>query len=368
MTRHRTTRRRAISLLALVPLAAALAACGGDDDSGSDSSGESGASGGSGVADELRLGYFANVTHAAALIGVDQGLFTDELGDTELTTQVFNAGPDVVEAVFAGALDAAYIGPSPAINAYGQSDGDAVRIIAGAASGGAQLVVREGIDSPEDLEGTTLATPQLGNTQDVALRTWLTEEGLENSIEGGGDVTIAPTANADTLALFQSGDLDGAWLPEPWASRLVLEAGAHVLVDERDLWPDGEFVTTNIIVRTEYLEQNPETVEALLRGHVAAVQLATDDPDAAKAAVNSGLEAAGSSALDAEVLDRAWSNLTVTWDPLAATLEESAQHSFDAGTTQELVDIQGIYDLRPLNAVLSGIGQEPVTAGDLGEA
>ena len=133
-----------------------------------------------------------------------------------------------------------------------------------------------------------------------------------------------------------------------------------MLVDERDLWPDGEFVTTNIIVRTEYLEQNPETVEALLRGHVAAVQLATDDPDAAKAAVNAGLEAAGSSALDAEVLDRAWGNLTVTWDPLAATLEESAQHSFDAGTTPELVDIEGIYDLRPLNAVLSDLDLEPV--------
>ncbi|MGY1772954.1 ABC transporter substrate-binding protein [Blastococcus sp. SYSU D00813] len=362
MTPHRRT-RRATSLLALVPLALALAACG-DDDPGSDP----GSSAGSGAAAELRLGYFANVTHAAALIGVQEGLFEAELGDTELSTQVFNAGPDVVEAVFAGALDAAYIGPSPAINAYGQSDGDAVRIVSGAASGGAQLVVREGIDSPEDLEGTTLATPQLGNTQDVALRTWLTEEGLENSIEGGGDVTIAPTANADTLALFQSGDIDGAWLPEPWASRLVLEAGAQVLVDERDLWPDGQFVTTNIIVRTEYLEENPETVEALLRGHVAAVQLATGDPEAAQGAVNAGLEAAGSSALDAAVLDRAWSNLTVTWDPLAATLEESAQHGFDAGTTEELVDIDGIYDLRPLNSVLSGLDLEPVDAGGLGEA
>jgi NitT/TauT family transport system substrate-binding protein len=362
MTTHRTTRRRALALMALVPLAAALAACGDDSDSDGSAS-----SSGSGVADELRLGYFANLTHAAALIGVDQGLFADELGDTKLSTQVFNAGPDVVEAVFGGALDIAYIGPSPAINAYGQSDGDAVRIISGAASGGAQLVVRDGIDSPEDLEGTTLASPQLGNTQDVALRSWLTEQGLENSVEGGGDVTVAPTANADTLAAFQSGDLDGAWLPEPWASRLVLEAGAHVLVDERDLWEDGEFVTTNIIVRTEFLEQYPETVAAFLRGHVAAVQLATDDPDAAKAAVNAGLETAGSSALDAEVLDRAWSNLTVTFDPLASTLEEEAQHAVDAGTSEDLVDIDGIYDLRPLNSILSDLDLEPVSAGGLGE-
>src|SRR5215212_11604144 len=213
MPTNRTSLRRTLSLLALVPLAVGLAACGGDS---------SADSGSGGTADELRLGYFANVTHAPAVIGVQEGLFADELGDTKLTTQVFNAGPDVVEALFAGALDAAYIGPSPTLNAYGQSDGDAIRIIAGAASGGAQLVVRDGIDSAQDLEGTTLASPQLGNTQDVALRTWLTGQGLDNNVDGGGDVTIAPTANSDVLNLFQSGDLDGAWVPEPYASRLVL--------------------------------------------------------------------------------------------------------------------------------------------------
>ncbi len=290
-----------------------------------------------------------------------------ELGDTKLSTQVFNAGPDVVEAVFAGALDAAYIGPSPAINAYGQSDGEAVRIISGAASGGAQLVVREGIDSPEDLKGTTLASPQLGNTQDVALRTWLTEQGLENSIEGGGDVTIAPTANADTLTLFQDGELDGAWLPEPWASRLVIEAGAHVLVDEAELWDEGQFVTTNMIVRTEFLEQYPETVDALLRGARGRRAGGHRRPDAAKEAVNTGLETAGGSPLDAEVLDRAWENLEITWEPLAATLEESAQHAFDAGTSEELVELDGIYDLRPLNAILEDLDLDPVSAGGLGE-
>jgi NitT/TauT family transport system substrate-binding protein len=354
--------RRALAVLAVAPLVLAAAACGSDSGPTANA-----ASDGDGVADELRLGYFANLTHAPALIGVQEGLFADELGDTTLTTQVFNAGPDVVEAVFAGALDAAYIGPSPTINAYGQSDGDAVRIVAGAASGGAQLVVREGIDSADDLRGTTLATPQLGNTQDVALRTWLTEEGLENSIDGGGDVTIAPTPNADTLTLFQSGELDGAWLPEPWASRLVVEAGAHVLVDEADLWPDGEFVTTHLIVRTEFLEEYPETVAALLRGHVAAVQFATADEAAAKESVNAALEAAGSSALAPEVLDRAWSNLTVTYDPIASALEQSAQNGFDAGTSETLVDLDGIYDLRPLNKVLADLGLDPVSAGGLGE-
>jgi NitT/TauT family transport system substrate-binding protein len=356
--------RRTLAALLTAPLLLAAAACGGE---GSASSDPSEAADGGGVADELRLGYFANLTHAPALIGVQEGLFAEELGDTKLTTQVFNAGPDVVEAVFAGALDASYIGPSPTINAYGQSEGDAVRIIAGAASGGAQLVVREGIDSPEDLKGTTLASPQLGNTQDVALRSWLTEEGLENSIEGGGDVTITPTPNADTLNLFKAGDIDGAWLPEPWASRLVLEAGASVLVDERDLWPDGEFVTTHLIVRTEFLEEYPETVEALLRGHVAAVQFATDDEAAAKASVNAALEASGSSALPAEVLDRAWSGLSVTYDPIASALKQSAENGVAAGTTEKEVDLDGIYDLRPLNAVLEDQGLEPVSAGGLGD-
>jgi NitT/TauT family transport system substrate-binding protein len=342
-------------------VAAALAACGGTSDTGSGS----GASGG--TADELRLGYFANVTHAAAVIGVQEGLIAHELGDTKLTTQVFNAGPDEVEALFANALDAAYIGPSPTVNAYGQSDGDAIRIIAGAASGGAQLVVRDGIGSSADLKGTTLASPQLGNTQDVALRTWLTDEGLKNSVDGGGDVTIAPTANSDVLNLFQSGDLDGAWVPEPYASRLVLEGGGHVLVNEKDLWPDGRFVTTHLIVRTEFVQQYPDTVAALLRGHVAAVQLATGDADAAKKSVNAGLEAAGGSPLDAGVLDRAWSELTVTYDPIASALKQSAKNGVTAGTTEKEVDLSGIYDLRPLNAVLEGQGLDAVSAGGLGD-
>src|SRR3954447_5138406 len=355
--------RRTLAALVAVPLVLAAAACGGN--ASSETKGDSGSAGG-GTADELRLGYFANLTHAPALIGVQEGLFKKELGKTALKTQVFNAGPDEVEALFAGALDAAYIGPSPTINAYGQSDGDAVRIIAGAVSGGDQLVVLDGIESTADLKGTTLASPQLGNTQDVALRTWLTDEGLENSVDGGGDVTITPTANSDVLNLFQSGDLDGAWVPEPYASRLVLEGGGHVLVDEKDLWPDGEFVTTHLIVRTQFLEEFPETVAALLRGHVAAVELATDDADAAKTAVNAGLEAAGGKPLDAEVLDRAWSELTVTYDPIASALAQSAKNGVAAGTSEE-TDLDGIYDLRPLNAILDDQGLSTVSAGGLGD-
>jgi len=341
-------------------LLAALSACGGSSSADDDSASGDAPS-------ELRLGYFANVTHAAALIGVQQGFFADELGKTKLSTQVFNAGPDEVEALFAGGLDAAYIGPSPTINAYGQSDGDAIRIISGAASGGAQLVVHDGINSPQDLKGKTLASPQLGNTQDVALRTWLTSQGLKNSVDGGGDVTITPTANADIPNLFDAGSLDGAWVPEPTASLLVLAHQGHVLVDEKDLWPEGKFVTTQLIVRTEFLEKYPDAVAALLRGQVKAVELAQNDPDAAKKAVNAGLDAAGGKSLDDAVLERAWSDLTVTYDPIASTLEQSAKNAVTAGTAEEQVDLEGIYDLRPLNAILKDQNLEAVSAGGLGK-
>jgi NitT/TauT family transport system substrate-binding protein len=349
---------RLFAALTAIPLALGLTACGGSSSADDNASG---------AASELHLGYFANVTHAAALIGVQQGFFEKELGDTKLATQVFNAGPDEVEALFAGGLDAAYIGPSPTINAYGQSDGDAIRIIAGAASGGAQLVVRDGINTPQDLKGTTLASPQLGNTQDVALRTWLTGQGLKNSVDGGGDVTIAPTANADIPNLFDSGQLDGAWVPEPTASLLVLEHKGHVLVDEKDLWPQGQFVTTQLIVRTDFLEKYPDTVAALLRGHVQAVQFAQGDAATAEKAVNDGLEAAGGKSLDQPVLDRAWSELSVTYDPIASALEQSAKNAVTAGTAQKQVDLNGIYDLRPLNAIVKEQGLQPVSAGGLGE-
>jgi len=349
---------RAVPAL-LLPALLGLAACGGTSAADTTASPS--------PASELRLGYFANLTHAPALIGVQNGLFTKELGATKLKTQVFNAGPDEVTALFAGALDAAYIGPSPTVTAYGQSNGDAIRVIAGAASGGAELVVRDGITSAADLKGKTLASPQLGNTQDVALRTWLTGQGLKNSVGGGGDVTIAPTANSDVLNLFQSGQLDGAWVPEPYASRLVLDGGGHVLVDEKDLWPDGKFVTTHLIVRTDFLKRYPDTVAALLRGHVAAVKEATDDAAKAKTAVNTALEAAGGKALSAPVLDRAWSELTVTYDPIASALKKSAANGVAAGTTEKAVDLKGIYDLRPLNAVLKAQSLDPVSAGGLGD-
>ena len=356
-------RHRARTLVAALPLLGLLAACGGPAVAG----GTAPTGTGDRTSDTLRLGYFANVTHAAAIVGVDEGFVRDALGGTALETQVFNAGPAVVEALFAGAVDAAYVGPSPAINAHARSGGEAIRIVAGATSGGAQLVVRDGIGSARDLHGTTLATPQLGNTQDVALRAWLTGEGLENTIAGTGDVVVTPVPNPDTLRLFQTGEIDGGWLPEPWPSRLVLEAGAEVLVDEADLWPDGRFVTTHLVVRTEFLKEYPATVKDLLRGHVAAVEWVDANPEEAAAVVNAGLGVLTGQPLEGEVLARSWGNLDVTVDPVASSLAEYADDAVVAGTTDDDVDLDGIYDLSVLNAVLAEDGRPAVSAAALGK-
>ncbi|WP_087873204.1 ABC transporter substrate-binding protein [Arthrobacter globiformis] len=319
---------------------------------------------------ELKLGYFGNITHATALVGVQKGFIAKELGETKLSTQVFNAGPAAIEALNAGAIDATYIGPNPAINSFVKSKGESVSIIAGAASGGAQLVVRPEIKTAADLKGKTLASPQLGGTQDVALRAWLGKQGYKTNPDGGGDVAINPTENAQTLKLFQNGKLDGAWLPEPWASRLVLQAGAKVLVDEKDLWDGsltgkpGEFPTTILIVNKKFAAEHPQTVEALLKGHVEAVKWLNDTPSAEKATeVNAALKEAAGKALSQDVIDRSLENIVFTVDPLAGAFKKLLQDGVDAGTTKQ-ADINGIFDLTQLNAVTgektsaAGLGRE----------
>ncbi len=314
---------------------------------------------------ELRLGYFANVTHAPALVGLSEGLFDDALGDVDLTTEIFNAGPAAIEALSAGAIDATYIGPNPAINTFIQSGGASARIIAGATSGGAALVVRDGIDSPDDLEGANLASPQLGNTQDVALRSWLAGEGFETSTAGGGDVSITPTENAQTLTLFQDGQLDGAWLPEPWVSRLVLEAGAHVLVDEADLWDDRAFPTTVLLVRKDFADEHPQIVDTLLAGHIASVAWLDENGSEAGPVINAQLEKATGKRLPDDVLARALENVDFTVDPHAETFATLVANGLRVGT-QKKGSIDGLFDLRALNAQLSDAGVATVSAAGLG--
>jgi NitT/TauT family transport system substrate-binding protein len=344
----RTLRALALAATALLTTTA-LAACGGNDDKAS----------ASGEAPTIRLGYFPNITHAPALVGVDKGFFQAALGSTKLEAKTFNAGPAAFEALASGAIDATYIGPNPAINGWAQSKGQALKIIAGSTSGGAGLVVKPEINGPADLKGKKLATPQLGNTQDVALRSWLKQNGLNADQQGGGDVSIQPQDNATALQAFAQGAIDGAWVPEPNLSRMVLESKGKLLVNEKDLWPNGQFVTTHLIVSQTFLKKYPGTVRKLLQGHLQSVRyIQTNNADAQKAA-NAQLAALSGKPLKDDVLAAAFKNLTFTDDPIASSLYTSAQHAEDVGLLKP-VDLKGIYDLGPLNELLKADGQPEV--------
>lgn len=312
-----------------------------------------------GPAAELRLGYFPNVTHAAALVGLENKLFEKELGNTKLVPTKFNDGPTAVGALLGGSLDATFIGSGPAINAYAKSKGEAVKLIAGATSGGAQLVVRSDITKPEDLAGKTVVTPALGNTQDVSLKKWLGEKGL------AGKAKVTNLENAQTLDAFKKGDVDAAWVPEPWSSRLVLDAGAKVLLDEATLWPGGKFPTTVLVVRTKFLQEHPKTVRELLSGLLAAIESTNADQAAAKTAVNKQLEELTGKSLKPEVIDRAFSNIEVTADPVAAQFPQLANDQVAAGIAKEAPLVAGFADLGPLNDVLGKAGKPAVDPAGL---
>ncbi len=307
----------------------------------------------------LRLGYFPNITHATAIVGVEDGIFGQALGPSvTLTTSTFNAGSSASEALLSNAIDATYIGPSPAVNAWAKSSG-AVKIVSGATSAGALLVVKPGITSAADLKGKKLATPQLGNTQDVALRTWLLNNGLKTDLQGGGDVSILPQDNATTLQAFESGAIDGAWEPEPWASRLILEGHGTVLVNEKDLWPGGQFATTILLVRADYLAAHPDVIKALLSGELAANTLINSDPAKAQALTNQGIKAITGTTLSDAVIQAAWKNLTFTPDPIASSIKTSADNAVKIGLLKA-VDLTGITDLTILNGLLTSAGQPAV--------
>jgi NitT/TauT family transport system substrate-binding protein len=315
----------------------------------------------SGAPVTLRLGYFPNVTHAAALVGVAKGYFTDALGSgVVLDPKTFNAGPDAVTALFGNGLDATFIGPNPAINAFKQSNGEAIRIVSGATSGGAFLIVRAGISSAEDLRGKTVGSPQLGNTQDVALRAWLATQGLTTTAEGGGDVKVQPQSNAQNLETFVAGQIDGAWVPEPWATRMIQEGNGHVLIDERDLWPGGQYVTTHLIVNTTFLQQHPDVVKRLIQGLLAATDYVNNSPTEAQGTVAEVIaQISGTTAMSADLLVPVWANLTFTVDPIATSLQESADDAQALGFL-ESSDLTGIYDLTLLNQVLSEAGRPQI--------
>jgi NitT/TauT family transport system substrate-binding protein len=310
----------------------------------------------SGQSGVLRMGYFPNINHAQAVIGLGRGDFQEALDGIEVKTQIFNAGPAVIEALNAGAIDVAYVGPNPAINGYVRSEGCDPRIISGASSGGAVFVVRNdaGIDSVDDLASKKFASPQYGNTQDVALRKYLLDNGYNTGT--GGDVAVLPIKNPDIVTQMIKKDIDGAWVPEPWGAKLVKEANARIFLDERELWPDGEFVTAHIVVRTDYLHNNPETIRKLLEAHVDETSWINENPEQAMQAFNAELEKLTGKTIPEDELGEGFSRMTLTWDPVKESLFQSAEDAYEIGFFDAKPDLSGIYDLTLLNEVLAEKG------------
>lgn len=310
----------------------------------------------------VRVGHFPNVTHAQAVVGRTNGWFAERM-DAPIEWKHFNAGPSAMEALLAVALDLAYVGPSPAINVYARSQGKAIRIVSGSASGGARLIIREGstITKPEDFRGKKVAAPEIGNTQDVALRRWLKSYGLK-PVTQGGDVQVLAVKNPEILSLFQQGSLDAAWVPEPWATRLIQEAGGEVFLDERTLWPDGQFTTVVLVVRTEFLEQHRDVVEQFVRAHIELTEWIGQHPDETKASLNQGLTAWLGQPIPTDVLDESYAQLTITVDPVAASMATSAAWAWELGYVPGTAapDLQGLFDLSILNHQLEALGRSGV--------
>jgi NitT/TauT family transport system substrate-binding protein len=297
------------------------------------------------AADALRLGFFPNLTHGAALVTLERGELARAIAPLPLDARAFNAGPEAMEALFAGAIDACFVGPAPAINGFLRSRGEALVVVAGAAEDGAGLVVRPGanVHTAADLRGKKLATPQLANTQDVALRTYLRQEGL-SSTDRGGDVQVMPLANADSFSLLQRGALDGAWVPEPWLSRMIDEAGAQLFVDERERWPEHHFPTTLLVVTRRLARERPDLVQKLVNAHVATVRWMQQHDAEARALVDAGLQRWAKKRLPPRVLADAWARVTFTTDPMPAALARQLADARALGLLPPDGDLTGFVD------------------------
>lgn len=311
----------------------------------------------------IRVGAFPNITHPQAMVGKATGAFEKAMGpNTKIEWKIFNAGPSAIEALYSGAIDMAYVGPNPTINGYVRSHGEALRVVSGAASGGASLIVRDdsGITKPEDFHGKRVASPQLGNTQDVALRSWLKAHGMK-AIDKGGDVRVIPLANPDQLTLFLKKELDAAWAPEPWATRLIHEGHGRLFLDERDLWPHKQFVITNLIVSTKFLREHPDLMKNWVRTNVELTGWINAHLPEAKTILNSQIQKETGKALPAEIVDEAFSRMEVTYDPIRSSLMASAQSAFELGFLgRQVPDLSGLYDLTLLNQVLSEKGKKAI--------
>jgi NitT/TauT family transport system substrate-binding protein len=350
--------RRGLTVAAAAAAVTMLAAgCGS-----SGSSSGSAASGSSSSKVTLRLGFLENITHASALIAVKQGFFTKNLGpNVTLKLTPFSTGTEEATALLAGQLDAAYVGPNPAIKAWQTSDGKLIKVISGSASGGAQLIVKKGITKASQLKGQKLATPSLGNTQDVSLRYWLKQQGLTTSQTGGGDVPITPiTPNSDAVLAFTSGSIAGGWEPAPYDAEM-LAAGGHSLVNEATLWPKGQFVTTQLVATQKFIAANPSVINGLLKGQIEANSFIASNQSAAEAAANAELTTLSGKNLKPAILSASFKEVTFTNDPIASSLVSDASHAVTLGLLTPVKNITSMYDLGPLNKLLSAAGQSQVS-------
>ena len=289
---------------------------------------------------EVRIGYFANLTHAQAVVGVASGEFEKAIAPAKVKTRVFNAGPSLIEALFAGEIDLAYVGPGPAVSAHAKSKGRGLRVIAGAAANGVAIVARDGsgISRLEDLKGKRVATPQHGNTQDIAARHFL------QSDAGGELKNIIAITNAEQPAMMDRGEIDAAWAPEPWAARLVAEAKGKIIGEEKDLWPSRHFTLTLVVTTPEFLEKHPDIVEQILVQHRAVTARLRQDPKGQMPALESALFTLTGKKLPEGVLADAITRVQFTDDPLADTLDRMAQWSYDVGFLQQPAKLDGLVD------------------------
>jgi NitT/TauT family transport system substrate-binding protein len=348
------------ALIAAGVAAATLLAAGC---SSSSSSGAPADSSGSSAPVTLRLGFLENITHASALVGIKEGFFTKDLGkNVTLKLYPFSTGTEEATALLAGQLDAAYVGPNPAIKAWQTSGGKLIRVISGAASGGAELVVKKSITSASQLKGQKLASPSLGNTQDVSLRYWLKTRGLTTTPTGGGDVPITPiTPNSDAVLAFESGSIAGGWEPAPYDAEMLADGG-HVLVNEASLWPNGQFVTTELVATQSFISAHPTVIDGLLKGQIQANNFISTDKSAAETAANAELATLSGKALKPSIVAASFGQVTFTNDPIASSLITDAQHAVDLGLLKPVSDLSGIYDLGPLNKLLAADGQSQVSS------
>jgi len=337
---------------------AAIAAAGGALLAGCSSPGSPGSPGpgsaGGGAPVTVRLGYLANITHAPALIGVRNGYFTQALGNAgTLKTSVFTSGTQETTAILSGQLDAAYVGPNPAINAWSKSGGTAIKVVSGAATGGASIVVKPSVTTAKQLKGTSIATPSLGNTQDVAARYWLKRNGLTTSATGGGDVSVKPTApNSAAVLEFKSGQIAGASEPSPYDVQMEQDGG-KVLLSEPG-------VTTVLVVAQSFLSAHPDLVGDLLKAQIQASDYIGKNPAQAARIANDQLAAYTGKPLKPAILTPAFKEITFTDDPDAASLAADASQAASVGLLKP-VDLNGLFDLGPLNKLLKAAGEPQVS-------